>query len=122
MAVSFDGDATSTAGSTRGMAGLRCVVVDEKHCTCKCCGHKSTDANPFLKDDEGEEDDPEFGGLWPWERYKKAIIDEDGNPVEVKTASKNMCRLCPKAFRLLPLKDQHGDLDKYLEAIHGQAE
>ena len=72
----------------------QCVLPWVRHCLCNA---KSTDPSPLV----GGEEDDQYGGRRPWNKYRK--VRHPGSDEQVKVPEGKLCMICFSTFRALGL-------------------
>ena len=96
-----DDERTNFSASTKGLAGLAIAITTVQ--MCKLCGTACNAAHPWKESDSHGD-----SIFFPWLHYKR--LDE-----ETKTPSCQLCAFCRQVFKLSTLKQQHGNVKKYLK-------
>lgn len=114
----MDDDALSAVGSSVGGVALGSLAVCltlSKACVCCLCNAKSTDPTPLTYQDEEQ-----YGGARPWNKYRKKHDPE--TETWVKVPEGKLCLICFSTFRALGLHYKYANYGSYYKAITNKQE
>ena len=110
----MEDDLLSQAASSVGpvvLATLAVCFTLSKACVCCLCNAKSTDPSPLV----GGEEDDQYGGRRPWNKYRK--VRHPGSDEQVKVPEGKLCMICFSTFRALGLNYKYPSYGAYYKEI-----
>ena len=110
----MEDDLVSQAASSVGpvvLATLAVCFTLSKACVCCLCNAKSTDPSPLV----GGEEDDQYGGRRPWNKYRK--VRHPGSDEQVKVPEGKLCMICFSTFRALGLNYKYPSYGAYYKEI-----